>query len=88
MSASKSDYPNRPARRNAPKSSHRGSKKSRIFYTVGTPQEKPVEKVAYLDIGLCHFGHTNPAREAFLASGKRHKVPVHEYNKKGRTLLV
>lgn len=87
MSASKSEYPERP-KKNAKGSSNNSGKKARVFYSQGTPTDVVRENEAHINLGMCSFGHDNAAYTLFRAKYRHNHVPVHEWNKKGRTFIV
>lgn len=90
MSASRSEYPERP-KKNPKKSSASGGGKRRSWLqkaVAGANDRKEKEKDAKLDLNGCSFGHTKSVLSAFLAKYRMNKVPLHEWGKKGRTLHV
>jgi hypothetical protein len=88
MSSKYRDYPSRPDRRGVPRSTHKASKKSRTWVD-GENYKWPIdERLTSRLVGTSSSLTNNPAFDAFLAKYRHNKVPVHEFNKKGRTLLV
>lgn len=75
------NYPERPARRRIPKSTHSASKKSRTWMQTPGASDKP--KIENHSLAFSRAGHSNPALLAFLAKHRNNRIPVGTRQKAG-----
>ena len=85
----KSAYPFKPEGKSRPRSSHRATTKGRTWHDGGIYKFPIDERLkSFLREDLC--SSTVVGNRAYAAFKRDHggPVPVHEHNKKGRTLIV
>ncbi len=86
MSAEKAGYPQRPDKKGRPKSTHRGSKKSRVWFEKAVPNVDPKAKaVTEKQMALAGFkaGHSPSFLRSFLSKYQANKVEVKYHDGKG-----